>query len=171
MWDLLSNRKKECSRFQDLLEVAAAAHPHVESIEVILGVLPAEERAHFAACRGCGEAGQDLLATRRLFRGVASTARKAGPWFPRRVMASIAARERELALHVSPWSAVPRFASRLSWMTAIVLLAGSTWLFERPVSAPTKQASAATTQEYLFESPPPPMNQDDVLMSMAEKNP
>jgi len=48
---------------------------------------------------------------------------------------------------------------------------GSTWLYERP--APAVQQSpggAATNQEYLFEAPQAPLNQDDVLISMAEKN-
>jgi hypothetical protein len=171
MWDLLRSRKEECSRLQDLLEDAAAVHPHAASIEVLLETLSPVQRAHFSGCEHCREAGQDLLATRELFKGVVSNAPEASPWFTRGVMASIAARQRELALPVSAWSVVPQFAARLSWMTAIVLLAGSTWLFERPVSAPTKQPSAAATQEYLFESPQPPMNQDDVLMSMAEKNP
>jgi len=34
----------------------------------------------------------------------------------------------------------------------------------------TKQPAAASSQEYLFEAPAPPMNQDDVLISMAERN-
>ena len=52
-----------------------------------------------------------------------------------------------------------------------MLLAGSAWLYERPMAAPNKApAAAASTQEYLFEAPPPPINQDDVLISMAEKN-
>jgi hypothetical protein len=171
MWDRLTRRREECNQVQDLLEDAAATHPHAASIEVFLDALSPAHRAHFVECWRCREAGQDLLATQDLFKGIDSNAQEAGPWFTRRVMAAIAARERELALRVSAWSAVPRFAWRVSWISAIVLLAGSTWLFERPVSAPSKQPSAMIAPEYLFEAPAPPMNQDDVLMSMAEKNP
>jgi hypothetical protein len=71
---------------------------------------------------------------------------------------------------MSPWSMVPRFASRLAWASAIVLLAGSTWLYQRPKQGPNIQPAAAAAQEYLFEAPSPPMNQDDVLISMAERN-
>jgi hypothetical protein len=170
MWYLLTKTKKECSQSQDLLENAAATHPHAASIEVFLEALPPARRAHFSECQTCSEAAQDLFLARELFSGAASNAEEPGPWFAGRVMAAIAARKREMALPVSAWSVVPRFASRLSWMTAAVLLVGSTWLFERPVSAPTRQVSAVAAPEYLFESPQPPMNQDDVLMSMAEKN-
>jgi hypothetical protein len=170
MWYLLTKTKKECSQMRDLLEDAAATHPHAASIEVFLETLPPARRAHFSECQNCRDAAQDLFATQELFRGVASHVEEAGPWFAGRVMAAIAARKRELAHPVSAWSVVPRFASRLSWLTAAVLLVGSTWLFERPVSAPTRQPSAVAAPEYLFESPQPPMNQDDVLMSMAEKN-
>src|SRR5260370_36105760 len=105
-----------------------------------------------------------------MFKGVGSSAELAGPWFAASVMGAIQTRERELALPASLWSAVPRYASRLAWVTAFVLLAGSTWLDERRVAAPNKPTAAASSQEYLFEAPAPPMNQDDVLISMAEKN-
>ncbi len=170
MWDLLKRRKDECNLLQDWLEDAAAEHSPAASIEQLLEALPPVQRAHFAGCHSCRDAAQVLLAAREIFTGVPSNRGEARPWFAGRVMAAIAARERELALTGSPWSAVPRFASRLAWITAIVLLAGSTWLYEKPATAPSKQPSAASFQEYLFEAPAPPMNQDDVLISMAEKN-
>jgi hypothetical protein len=170
MWYLLTKTKKECSQMRDVLENASATRPHGASIKALLEALPPALRAHSSECQSCREAAQDLFATRELLARAASNAEEPGPWFAGRVMAAIAARKRELAHPVSAWSVVPRFASRLSWMTAAVLLVGSTWLFERPVSAPTRQPSAVAAQEYLFEAPQPPMNQDDVLMSMAEKN-
>jgi hypothetical protein len=131
---------------------------------------PAARRAHIAACGSCREAAQDLLSTREIFKGVASRAGQAGPWFAAGVMGAIRARERKLGLPASLWGAVPRYASRLAWASAIVLLTGSTWLYERPVAAPNTQPAATISQEYLFEAPAQPMNQDDVLISMAEKN-
>jgi hypothetical protein len=170
MWDLLKRQKDECKHLQDWLEDAAAEHSHAASVAELLEVLSLVQRVHFAGCQSCRDTAQVLLAAREIFNGVPSNREEARPWFAGRVMAAIAARERELALTVSPWSVVPRFASRLAWITAIVLLAGSTWLYEKPATAPTKQPSAASSQEYLFEAPAPPMNQDDVLISMAEKN-
>lgn len=168
MWNLLNRRRDECERLQDLLESSATESVRGVSVEDLLGSLPAQERAHFAECGICREAAQDLLATRELLQVAVPRAADGGPWFANRVLATIATRERELAFPVSPWSMVPRFASRLAWASAIVLLAGSTWLYEKATSVPAKQPTASS--EYLFEAPQPPMNQDDVLISMAEKN-
>jgi hypothetical protein len=171
MWNLLTRRKDECTHLRDLLEGLAAERPLAGSLEELLEILPQDHRAHFAGCRSCRDAAQDLLAAREIFKGVAAHSEEAGPWFARRVMAAIAGRERELAFPVSPWTAIPRFASRLALVTAVVLLAGTTWLYEKPVTAPSRQPAAALSPEYLFEAPPQPMNQDDVLISMAERNP
>jgi len=170
MWNLLKKCNEECMKVQDLMENSAAARPEAVHVEQLSEAWPAAQRAHVAACGSCLEAAQDLLATREIFKGVAFRAEQAGPWFAAGVMGAIRARERELALPASLWSAVPCYASRLAWVTAFVLLAGSTWLYERRVAAPNKPPAAASSQEYLFEAPAPPMNQDDVLISMAEKN-
>jgi hypothetical protein len=167
VWKLLKRQNGECEHLQDLLESSAAGVPG-GSVEELVENLPADGRAHFAECGSCREATQDLLATRELLAGVVAPAKDGGPWFARRVLSAIA--ERELAFPMNPWSVVPRFASRLAWASAIVLLAGSTWLYQRPKQAPNNQPAAASAQEYLFEAPSPPMNQDDVLISMAERN-
>ncbi len=170
MWNLLKKRDEECWKSQNLLEDSAAARPEAVRVEQLSEGWPAAQRNHIAACETCQEAAQDILATREIFKGVASRAEQAGPGVSAGVMGAIRMRERELALPASLWSAFPRYASRLAWVSAVVLLAGSTWLFEKPVGAPEKPPTAASSTEYLFEAPAPPMNQDDVLMSMAEKN-
>ena len=170
MWNLLKQSDKECRKLQDLLEDSAAARPEAIRIEQLSEAWPAAQRDHIAACENCQEAAQDLLATREIFKGVGSAAEMARPWFATRVMAAIAARERQLAIPASLWSAVPRYASRLAWVSAIVLLAGSTWLYKRPSSSPNQPSAAASSAQYLFEAPPRPVSQDDVLISMAEKN-
>jgi hypothetical protein len=170
MRNLLNRRRDECERLQDLLESPAAADMLDGSIEELVESLPADGRAHFADCRSCREALQDLLATRELLLGAVAPAKDGGPWFAKRVLSAIAARERELAFPASAWSMVPRFASRLAWASAIVLVAGSTWLYQRSAPSTIRQPAAASSQEYLFEAPAPPMNQDDVLISMAERD-
>jgi hypothetical protein len=171
MWNLLKkSRDEECQELRDLLEESAAARLRAVRVEELSEDWPAAQRSHIASCESCQQAAQDLFATREIFRAVPSEAEQGRPWFATRVMAAIRSRERELALGASLWSAVPRFASRLAWVAAVVLLAGSAWLYERPVAAPNRVPAAASTQEYLFEAPPPPMNQDDVLISMAEMN-
>lgn len=169
MWNLLNKNDEECRKLQDLLEDTAAAPPDALSVKELSEAWPAAQRDHIAACESCQEAAHDLLATREIFKGVISRAGQAGPWFAAGVMGAIRAREQELALPTSLWGAVPRYASRLAWVAAIILLAGSTWLYKRPVAAPNKQPAAVSSQEYLFDAPPQAMNQDDVLISMASE--
>jgi hypothetical protein len=130
---------------------------------------PAAERAHIAACMSCQEAANDLLATREIFKDVTSDAGTERPWFATRVMAAIAARERELSETASTWLAVPRFASRLALASGTALLIASTWLYERPQPPVNQQAAARAAQESLFEAPPT-VNQDDVLVPVQENN-
>ena len=170
MWNLLKTSDDECTKLQDSIEEAAAVRPAAASVETLSEVLSPAECAHLASCEKCREAAQDLLATREIFRGVGSATEMARPWFATRVLAGIAARERELAEAASTWLAVPKFASRLALASGALLLVASTWLYERPSTVPAKQPAAAASQEYLFEAPQPPMNQDDVLISLAEQN-
>ncbi len=170
MWNLLKKSDDECRKLQDLLEDSAAVRPEAASVEELSEVLSPAERTHIASCEQCREAARDLLATREIFQGVGSASEMARPWFATRVMAGIAARERELAEVASTWLAVPKFASRLALVSGALLLVASTWLYERPSAVPAKPPAAAASQEYLFEAPQPPMNQDDVLISLAEQN-
>ena len=171
MWNLLKKNDDECGKLRDLLEDSAAVHPEVVSVEAFSEVLAPAERTHLTSCEKCREAAQGLLATREIFKGFGSATEMARPWFATRVMAGIARRERELTEAASAWLAVPKFASRLAMASGALLLLTSTWLYERPSTAPAKQPAAPASQEYLFEAPQPPMNQDDVLISLAEQNP
>jgi hypothetical protein len=170
MWNLRKKGTEDCTKFQDFLDRTATERPRASRLEDVLEELPLSQRQHIAVCRSCREAGEDYFETREIFKGVDSRAKEGGPWFAARVMKAIAARQRELAISPSPWSVVPRFASRLAWAAAVVLLVGSTWLYERSAPARQEPPSGAASQEYLFEAPQPPLNQDDVLISMAEKN-
>ena len=170
MWNLLKRNDEECRKLQDLLEDSAAVRPAAKSVEELSEAFSPAERNHIASCENCREAAQNHLASREIFKGVGSRAGQAGPWFATRVMAAIAARERELSEVASTWLAVPKFASRLAMASGALLLVASTWLYERPVAAPNAQSSTLAAQESLFEAPPP-MNQDDVLVNVQENNP
>src|SRR6266852_2939655 len=169
MWNLLKKRDEQCRKVRDLVEDSAAARPEAVSIQELSEALSAAAQTHIGACVGCQEAAQDLLGTREIFKGVASNSAMERPWFATRVMAAIAARERELSEAASPWLAVPRFASRVAMASGALLLVASTWLYERPLSTTNQQASTLAAQESLFEAPPP-MNQDDVLVPAQENN-
>ena len=168
MRNLLTN-DKECGKLRDLLDESATARPDAISVEQLSQDWSAAERAHIATCENCLEAAKDLLATREIFKGVTSDAVTERPWFAARVMAAIAARERELTEAASTWLAVPKFASRLALASCALLLVASTWLYERPQPAANQQAANLAAQESLFETSPP-MNQDDVFVIGQENN-
>jgi hypothetical protein len=170
MWNLLKKTDERCIKLLDLLEESAAVRPAAASVEELSDGLTAAERTHLASCPRCREATADILATKAIFKNVGSDAATTRPWFATRVMAAIAARERELTEAASTWLAVPKFASRLAMASAALLLVASTWLYEKPLSTPNQQANALAAQESLFEAPFP-ANQDDVLVPVQENNP
>jgi hypothetical protein len=169
MWNLLKKSGKECGRIQDSLEEAATKNSNAGAVDELIVGLPAAVREHIDGCQDCQAAAQDLLATKEIFKGVVSMADEARPWFAARVMAAIAARERELTERMSAWSEFPRFAARLAWISAVLLLAGTTWFYEKGVTARSNSPNSGT-QESIFE-PSQQTNQDDILISMAESNP
>jgi hypothetical protein len=167
MWKRLRKRDEECRKLRDFIEKSAEAGPGMGSLEELVAILPPAERNHIAACENCREAAQDVFAVREILKDVESGAKQAGPWFASRVMRAIERRERELGARVAAWSEVPRFASRLAWVAAIVLLAGSTWMYERAAPGSSQPLNGAAAQESLFDTAPA-ANQDDVLISPAE---
>lgn len=167
MLDMLKGNEN-CRKFRDSLEEAAGKLEGAIRIESLLALLPEERREHVAACAECREAANDLVKVKALFHGVSSFANEERPWFASRVMAAIASRERDLAERVSAWTEFPRFASRLTWVAAVLLLVGTTWFYEAVVRAPSYLPN--DSQESIFEAPQqtPP---DDLLVSKASDNP
>ena len=168
MWNLLKREDEECRRLRDALEQAAERHGDRISVKSLTEQLSAEEQKHISVCGDCREAVQDFVATKQLFRGAGSFVEDERPWFAARVMAAIASRERELAQRVSAWSEFPRFASRLALVTAVVLLAGTTWFYESVLRSPGYPSTGS--QESIFEAPQQ-SSPDDILISMAGDNP
>ena len=169
MWNLLRKDKKDCRNLRDALEEVAAGPRKATSVEALMSDLNAEERGHVEACSDCREAVQELVAAKELFRGAASYAEEERPWFAARVMAAISAREREISAKLSTWTEFSRFAPRFAWVTAVLLLAGSTWFYEKVMRAPANPLNG-TPQESIFEAPQQ-ASQDDVLVSMAGDTP
>jgi hypothetical protein len=169
MWDLLKKRNEECEHVLDLLEDPGAARARARSVAELLEALAAAQRTHVAACPSCRDAIRDVFEAREIVRGVVPQAQEPGPWFVTRVMAAIAAKERELSEVTKTWLAVPRFASRLALASCALLLVASTWVFESRSATSVKQPSVVPA-ESLFEVPQQPTNQDDILISMSESN-
>ena len=160
MWNPLSTRKKseECRSLRDILENAQR-----EAASEVSSLSGAQQK-HLAACSECQQAADDILMTRTVLRAMPRHAEVSAPWFAPRVMAAIAAKESELRQSLEAWAAVPRFAARLTWVSALALLLASTWLYKSPQAAPNvaQNSGSQSTVESLFDSPQSPAT-DDVL--------
>jgi hypothetical protein len=165
MWNLRKAKDEECWRLRGALEEAARKAGEGVSAGKLLETLNEEDRRHMEFCGNCREAAEELAATKKLFRGMASFVDEERPWFATRVMAAIAAREKELAQRISVWGEFPRVASRLAWVTSILLLAGTTWFYSRVVRAPYSQGNRA--QESIFEAPQQQAAPDDILIGVT----
>jgi hypothetical protein len=153
MWKFLNKPEDECSRFRDSLEEVASGGASREMLE------------HSAACEDCAAAAEELLESRELLRAIPRETSPTMAWFAPRVMAAIAAREAELRQSFDAWSAIPKLALRLTWITALALVLASTWFLQRP-NAPTKPTATDLTGEPVQSTAP--ATNDDVLLSLAE---
>ena len=160
MWNPLNTRKKskECRSLRDILENAQR-----EGASEVSSLSGAQQK-HLAACSECQQAADDILMTRAMLRAMPRHAEVSVPWFAPRVMAAIAAKESELRQSLEAWAAVPRFAARLTWVSALALLLASTWLYKSPQAAPNvaQNSGSQSTVESLFDSPRSSAT-DDVL--------
>jgi hypothetical protein len=184
MSSLLDRKDTQCDRFQAWLEESASpqqlgAENSVELSGLERGLLetyvsllsraPAELHEHAKSCSDCREAAEDVVALRNLVNEL-EPAPIPTQWFAPRVMAAIASLEAERSRVSAIWLAVPRFASRLSWIAAAALLVTCTWLYERPTPPATAQTASAYASEHLFDPPAISANHDDVLVSLNEKD-
>jgi hypothetical protein len=151
MFNTRKNRE-QCKRFRDSLETSVG-----------LTALPTELQRHLADCVECKTVADELFASRALFRKMPAPAAVPGPWFAARVMAAIAARESNVQRCLETWTVVPKFAARLTWISALAVLLAGTWLYQSPKSA--QKTGNESTIESLFDVAPPSASQDDVLMN------
>ena len=157
MWNLLRMRKNqgECSRLRDALENVAD-----------VAALSSAQQEHLAWCPACQEASSDISIARIVLRDLPARAASLEPWFAPRVMAAIAARESELRQSLDAWTAVPRLAARVSWISALALLLASTWLYQLPKATPI--TGNESTVESLFDSQQSSAPQDDVVLPLEK---
>jgi len=87
-----------------------------------------------------------------------------GPFFAKRVMAAIEAREAELVRRARAWAAIPSFAYRVSAVAALLLVMASTWLWSG-----TRNNSVVTVGIVEdIASNASQANQDDVFVAPSE---
>src|SRR5262249_17990187 len=133
--------------------------------ESLSAALSPEDRDHLEECAECRVALEAWLSFRQSLRALPKSA-EAPRWLTARVMAAIAAREEE-SRPIAAWIAIPKFASRLAWISAVVLAFAGTWVYQKTPARPAPPSSVSAT-EGLFETQPPAVSDDDVLISMAE---
>jgi hypothetical protein len=143
--------REQCERLRDSLETSASAT-----------ALPAPLQKHLAECTNCQTVADELFASSALLKKGLARPVEPGPWFAARVMAAIAARESTLQRSLEAWTVVPKFAARLTWISAVALLLAGTWLYQAPKTG--AKSGNASGVESLFDVAPASASQDDVLI-------
>jgi hypothetical protein len=152
MFDTGKNRG-QCKHLRDSLETSVSTT-----------ALPPSLQEHLAGCVACRTVADELFATRALLRRLPSQVAGPGPWFAARVMAAIAGRESNLQRTLEAWTVVPKFAARLTWISALALLLAGTWFYQSP--RPTSKPGNESTIESLFDMTPNATSQDDAIISV-----
>jgi hypothetical protein len=180
MWDKFRKENRLCEQYREALE---DLHPDVDqsmAVQSLSNSLPAEMLEHARGCDACEEAAETFWASRDLLAGPLELAREwnsatsdAKPWFAARVMAKIAERETEGRRALTEWSgAVAKLASRLAWVSALLLLVGTTWFYGPhggQLNNESVESKAQATQQYLFDSAAGQGTVDDALVRPPEK--
>lgn len=166
MSGLLDNTQSRCDQFQEWLEASRSPQSGLETYENLMTNASPEVRQHAQECSDCRDAAEDMVALRNLVREF-EAAPVAGPWFAPRVIAVINSLEAERSRVSAIWLAVPRFASRLSWLAAAALLFTCTWMYQRTTQPVEPPSATSFASERLFDPPALPANHDDVLVSQA----
>lgn len=164
----LERNENVCGCFRDELENAASQFPGASTVEDLLAVLSPDGRTHLLSCNKCRTAVDDLIAIRVLLSPLPAYSKTEAPWFASRVMADIAAQEDELSRSTTAWSIVPRFAARLAWATAFLLLLTSTWFYKQPATQSSNEGISGSSAESLFDAAGA-MPHDDLLVNNIER--
>src|SRR2546429_5726047 len=105
---------------------------------------------------------QGFSEVQELLRRLESRRAEPSPFFAKRVMAAIDVKEADLTRRSRAWAAVPAFASRLSAIVAILLVAAGTWLFSGSyrtsalsggIFEDSAAAAASSSQDDVFAIP------------------
>ena len=97
-----------------------------------------------------------------LLREASQERKEASQFFSQRVMASIEGQEAELSRRARAWAAIPAFASRLSAVAALLLIAAGTWLYtgshrqsvlSNGIFEDSAAQAASTSQDEVFATP------------------
>jgi hypothetical protein len=164
MFELRKTKNEDCEQFLEELELLPAEK--ITASEY-LRRMSLEARKHAQLCAGCDEAVREVVEARWALQPLILATRgqeePTGPWFVSRVMAVIAAKEREVEEHNSVWINVRRLAPRLVAISALLLMLGGTWALQ--LSQSDRSVSMRPAAEGLFEAFP--AYNDDLMTGEA----
>jgi len=129
MGKLFGRENESCERFQEALEALPVPGTRGQSAEEWRAELPAEDASHWEACGSCRMALEEFAETRNALADWSSP--EPGPWFAKRVMAAIDAKEREEEASDGVWIYVRRLAPRIVAVCALLLVLGGSWAVQQ----------------------------------------
>jgi len=181
MWNKFRKGNRLCEQYREALEDLPPDVGRATASAELRDKLSLEVTKHAGGCDSCQESAETFWASRDLLAGSLELAREqrnlamseTRPWFAARVMATIAERETEGRRALTEWSgAVAKLASRLVWVSALLLLVGTTWFYGPNgghLDTQSVQSKAESTSPYLFDSAAGQATVDDALVSPPER--
>jgi hypothetical protein len=161
MFELRKTKNEDCENFLEELELLPAEKITASECLKRMGL---EAREHAQLCAGCDEAVRELVEARLALQPLIQDKVEPGPWFATRVMATIAAKEKEFEERNGVWINVRRLAPRLVAVSTLLLMLGGTWALQ--LRQADHSASKRPAAEGLFETFPAPYN-DDLMANEA----
>ncbi len=126
-------------------------------------------RKHLEECRGCREALEAAELARRLLREARAPEAGPGGFFAARVSAHIRAKEEARRAQSDFWKPIETLSKRLVWTSALLLVVLTSVVYEmKPQRNPAPQAQESVTDRFPEPVPQTP-DEDEVLVSLAER--
>src|SRR5712691_8736279 len=126
-------------------------------------------RKHVEECRGCREALEAAELAGRLLREARAPEAGPGGFFAARVSAHIRAKEKARRAQADFWKPIETLSKRLVWTSALLLVVLTSVVYEmKPQRNPAPQAQESVTDRFPEPAPQTP-DEDEVLVSLAER--
>ncbi|HUL34873.1 MAG TPA: hypothetical protein VL128_13395 [Candidatus Eisenbacteria bacterium] len=138
MGNMLHRENEHCESFRDALEGLPVRGGVPLTVEDWRAELPEQSARHAEICEECRIALGEFAETRNALS--AMPVRTAGPWFTARIMAAIAAKEREDEARDGVWIVVRRFAPRVAALSVLLLIVGGGWSLQQSSKEPARPA-------------------------------
>jgi hypothetical protein len=155
---------------------------HIPQLEALLdtknaaadsgnALVPADARfaKHLEECRGCREALESGELAGELLREARNPEAGRGDFFAVRVTARIVAEERRRLAEADFWKPMEALAKKLVWASALLLLVLSSVVYEMKPGRSTMARAQESVSDRFPEPVPQSADEDEVLVSLAER--